>query len=194
MAATAGFGRPDGAEAEPIDDRDSTLTTVQALAVNALMAGAGTAQAAKLAGCGERTLRRWRRENPAFRAALRLARAELRASIQARLTNAAAAAVVVLEKTLRGRKVDRRLKLHAAALALRLFAATEPPEAGLATDEEGVALELALARQRRGLQRMAVKMSSAYEDLGRGPIREDAGDEEAGGGHETPPEERVTTS
>lgn len=102
-----------------------TLSASQEKAISALLTTPTLHQAAKGAGAGERTLRRWLRQ-PAFLKAYRDARRECMRQSTARLQHAAAEAVKTLTRAMKDRKASTAARISAARAVLEFsYRATE---------------------------------------------------------------------
>src|SRR5688572_2088606 len=98
--------------------REKNLTPKQHAAIAALMTAADVAAAAKSAGVGERTLRRWLAEDPAFIAALTDAQRQTLEAVIRRLTTLANAATGVLAKVMADDRATAASKVRAADIVL----------------------------------------------------------------------------
>jgi hypothetical protein len=108
-----------------VPSRMTTLTRRQARAIEALCTQPTSADAARAANVGERTLRRWLAEDPSFQGAYREARTETMRQATARLQSVAGEAVTTLQELLKAS--DRPDVRCRAALGI-LAAATKAEE------------------------------------------------------------------
>lgn len=121
------------------------LTPKQRAAIAALLVSRDVADAAKKAAVGERTLRRWLAEDPAFVKALQAAQRETLEAIIRRLTSLANGAIGVLAAVMSDDKASAASKVRAAEVVIdRLLQLRKQ----LDIDERLVALED--AERRRG--------------------------------------------
>jgi phage terminase small subunit len=95
---------------------DTELTTNQQRALDALLTTGTITEAAKVAGCGRRTLYRWMAE-PSFAAALRAAESDALAALSRRLVTMGEAAAAALTDALAPER-DIRDRLRAAEIVL----------------------------------------------------------------------------
>lgn len=116
----------DRGQSEPEHD-DSTMDTKQARALIALLSEPTLQEAARVAGVGERTLRRWLAEDQNFRMAYREARSETMLQATARLQATASEAVDTLRELL-GLKERPDVRARAALGILAAAAKAEELE------------------------------------------------------------------
>jgi hypothetical protein len=121
------------------------LTGRQVRAIEGLCSQPTTADAARSAEVGERTLRRWLREDRAFQAAYREARTDAMRLATARLQSAAGEAVTTLRELL---KLEQRPDVRCRAALGILAAAVKAEELEIAVRVE--ALERALPGPAQG--------------------------------------------
>lgn len=81
------------------EEKSKRLTGAQQRALDALLVQPTIKEAAKTAGCGDRSLRRWLKD-PVFAQAYQEARAEVRRAVTNRLASVAGKAVAALEGVL----------------------------------------------------------------------------------------------
>ncbi len=122
---------------------DDELTAPQQRAIAALIASKSTVEAAKIAGVGERTLRRWLTE-PTFKAALAIAEQEIIGSATRRLLGYMETAIYVVANLMADRNVSAGIRLRAAGTILDYSLRLREM---LNIEERLAALEEAIAKQ-----------------------------------------------
>ena len=101
------------------ENTENSITTKQQKAITALLSERTAGAAAKTAGISERTLYNWL-ANPAFRAALKLAEAELLDTVTRRLSAGQTLALDTLEKLIQSARHEST-KLTACVQWLTLY-------------------------------------------------------------------------